>query len=75
MQYQVQTRYNVTAQRSNNTMTDSYRLTVAWDSLQTEVSFCSSVCLSVSLSVRLFLPPSLPHAPFSSLFFVVLPSL
>ena len=36
LQHQVQYEYNVTAQKTNST-SDAYRLTLAWDSLQTYV--------------------------------------
>jgi hypothetical protein len=37
LQYQIQFSYNSTAQRSNETHSETYRLTLAWNTLQTYV--------------------------------------
>jgi len=46
LQRQVQYDYNVTARRTNSTTSDAYRLTLAWNSIQTYVR-----TLSLSLSL------------------------
>jgi len=57
LQHQVQYEYNVTAQKTNSS-SDAYRLTLAWNSLQTYVRTIIAQ-LSIYLSLSLYLSLSI----------------
>ena len=60
--HQVQYEYNVTALQKANSTSDTYRLTLAWNSLQTHVRTLRLCCLVLSLSHDRFVAGCLSSA-------------